>query len=93
MSQRQRREASGTTDPGGKPGAAMMWQGTRFTLPQPEDYPLEAIEAEENGQILKTIELILGDEQYATFRSKARTAGDAVNFLKSMARQVGRGNP
>lgn len=90
MSNRQRREATG--QPGPAPTAAVMWRGKRFTLPAPEDYPLEAIEAEEDGRTLKALRLILGQEQYDTFRTLARTAGDAESFSKAIMQELGRGN-
>ncbi|ANZ36476.1 hypothetical protein BBK82_10760 [Lentzea guizhouensis] len=92
MSQRQRREATGTTQTGGKPGSAVMWRGKRFGLPAPQDYPLDAIEAEESGQTLTALRLILGDDQYSTFRTLARTTGDADDFSKAIMRELGRGN-
>lgn len=90
MSNRQRREASGQAAPA--PKSAVMWRGKRFTLPAPEDYPLEAIEAEEDGRTLKALRLILGDDQYATFRTLGKTAGDAEDFSKAIMRELGRGN-
>lgn len=93
MSQRQRREATGNTHPSGKPGSAVMWRGKRFGLPAPQDYPLDAIEAEEQGHTLTALRLILGDDQYSTFRELAKTTGDADDFSKAIMRELGRGNP
>ncbi|UMP06787.1 hypothetical protein [Amycolatopsis sp. EV170708-02-1] len=57
MATRQRAEA--TSKPA-SPGAALavMWRGTRFTLPSPQEYPLEALEAEEEGKHLTALKLI-----------------------------------
>ncbi|KJK50419.1 hypothetical protein UK23_10475 [Lentzea aerocolonigenes] len=93
MSQRQRREAHGNTHSTGKPGSAVMWRGKRFGLPAPQDYPLDAIEAEEQGRTLTALRLILGEDQYATFRELAKTTGDADDFSKAIMRELGRGNP
>ncbi|MCP2248191.1 hypothetical protein [Lentzea aerocolonigenes] len=90
MSNRQRREASGQPAPA--PTSSVMWRGKRFTLPAPEDYPLEAIEAEEEGRTLKALRLILGEDQYLTFRELAKTTGDADDFSKAIMRELGRGN-
>ncbi|GGU46822.1 hypothetical protein [Lentzea flava] len=93
MSQRQRREATGNTHATGKPGSAVMWRGKRFGLPAPKDYPLDAIEAEEQGRTLTALRLILGEDQYATFCELAKTTGDADDFSKAIMRELGRGNP
>lgn len=93
MSQRQRREATGKANHGETPGSAVMWRGKRFSLPRPEDYPLDAIEAEENGQTLKALRMILGEDQYATLRTIAKTTGDADDFSRAIMRELGRGNP
>jgi hypothetical protein len=93
LSQRQRQEATGKNTLGPKPGSFVMWRGKRFSLPAPQDYPLDAIEAEENGRTLTALRLILGEDQYATFRTLARTTGDADDFSKAIMRELGRGNP
>ncbi|TWP47478.1 hypothetical protein FKR81_32505 [Lentzea tibetensis] len=69
-----------------------MWRGKRYKLPAPEDYPLDAIEAEEQGRTLTALRLILGDTQYDTFRAEAKTTGDAEDFSKAIMRELGRGN-
>ena len=69
-----------------------MWRGKRFTLPTPENYPLDAIEAEEDGRTLAALRMILGTEQYATFREIAKTTGDAENFSQAIMRELKRGN-
>lgn len=93
MSQRQRQEATGKYTPGPKPGSAVMWRGKRYSLPAPQDYPLEAIEAEENGRTLTALRIILGEDQYAAFRRDAKTTGDADDFSRAIMRELGRGNP
>jgi hypothetical protein len=69
-----------------------MWRGKRFTLPTPENYPLDAIEAEEEGRTLAALRLILGEDQYATFRTIAHTTGDAEKFSKAIMQELGKGN-
>jgi hypothetical protein len=91
MSRNQRREATG--QPAHAPESAVMWRGKRFRLPAPQDYPLEAIEAEEEGRTLKALRMILGEDQYATFRREAKTTGDADDFSRAIMRELGRGNP
>ncbi|WP_158885081.1 hypothetical protein [Amycolatopsis anabasis] len=92
MSKTQRAEATGQPTAKGA-GLAVMWRGKRFTLPRAEDFPLEALEAEEEGKHLTALKLILGVDQYATWRSLASKAGDADEFSETVMRELGRGNP
>ncbi|MBP2320493.1 hypothetical protein JOF56_000878 [Kibdelosporangium banguiense] len=91
MSTSQRAEA--TRKPATAHGPAVMWRGKRFTLPTPAAMPLEALEAEEDGKHLTALKLILGAEQYATFRTSAATAADAEDFSAQVMKELGRGNP
>ena len=91
MSNRQRREA--TRQPPARSEHAVMWRGRRFTLPSASEFPLEAMEAEEEGRHLAALRLILGSAQYATWRDLAKTAADAEDFSAAVMRELGRGNP
>jgi hypothetical protein len=90
MSNRQRREA--TQQPPARSEHAVMWRGKRFTLPSASEFPLEAMEAEEEGRHLAALRLILGDAQYTTWRGLAKTAADAESFSSAVMRELGRGN-
>ncbi|WP_026424671.1 hypothetical protein [Actinokineospora inagensis] len=91
MSSRQRAEATGNPAPTGSE-LAVMWRGKRFVLPSAEQFPLEALEAEEEGRHLAALRIILGDAQYRTWRSLAATAADAEDFSTKVMRELGRGN-
>ncbi len=91
MSTSQRAEATRKTSPA--QGPAVVWRGKRFKLPAPAQMPLEALEVEEEGKHLTALKLILGAEQYATFRALASTAADAEDFSSEVMRELGRGNP
>lgn len=91
MSARQRAEATGKTAATAS-ALAVMWRGKRFTLPRAEEFPLEAMEAEEEGKHLTALKLILGAEQYATWRALASTAADAEDFSSVVMAELGRGN-
>ncbi|MFE9747555.1 hypothetical protein ACFYOT_21850 [Saccharothrix saharensis] len=93
MSRSQRREATNRPTAPARSEHAVMWRGTRFTLPSASEFPLAAIEAEEEGKVLLSLRLILGDEQYKTWRSLAQTAADAEHFSQTIMRELGRGNP
>ncbi|SDC25843.1 hypothetical protein [Actinokineospora iranica] len=91
MSSRQRAEATGKPDTKSS-DLAVMWRGKRFTLPRAEEFPLEALEAEEDGKHLTALRIILGDTQYSTWRSLATTAADAEDFSTKVMKELGRGN-
>jgi len=92
MSAKQRAEATGKpANP--STNLTVTWRSTRFTLPTPDEFPLEALEAEESGKHLTALRLILGDAQYATWRTLATTAGDAEDFSAVVMQELGRGNP
>lgn len=91
MSTKQRAEATGKTNT--KAGPNVTWRGSTFRLPRAEDMPLEALEAEEDGKHLTALRLILGEIQYATFRSLAATAGDVEDFSAVVMKELGPGNP
>ena len=70
----------------------VTWRGTVFTLPTADDFPLDALEAEEQGKHLTALRLILGDVQYAAWRAQARTARDAEEFSAEVMGELGAGN-
>jgi len=71
----------------------VSWRGKFFLLPRPENFPLEALEAEEEGKHLTALKLILGADQYTTWRRLAVTAADAEEFSTVVMKELGRGNP
>lgn len=84
--------AETTRKPAAQNAPAVMRRGKRFTLPTPAQVPLEAPEAEEYSKHLTVPRLILGDDQYATFRTLAATAVDAEDFSAHVMKELGRGN-
>jgi hypothetical protein len=91
VSTRQRAEATkeirDTTE-----GLSVTWRGATFALPMAEDFPLDALEAEEAGKQLTALKLILGVEQYRTWRGLASTTKDAEEFSAQVMRELGAGN-
>ncbi|MEU7525453.1 hypothetical protein AB0A74_06955 [Saccharothrix sp. NPDC042600] len=90
MTARQRAAAKSKPAPASE--VAVTWRGTRFRLPTAEAFPLDALEAEEAGRHLTALRLVLGPEQYATWRSMASTAADAEEFSTVVMRELGVGN-
>jgi hypothetical protein len=91
MSSRQRAETVGKPS-SPEPGHTVTWRSKRFVLPSADDFPLEALEAEEEGKHLTALKLILGTDQYVTWRGLAATAADAEDFSAAVMKELGRGN-
>lgn len=70
----------------------MTWRKTTFALPTAEDFPLTALEAEEDGKPITALRELLGPEQFSTFRTLAATARDVEEFSAQVMRELGRGN-
>lgn len=91
MTATQRAEATNTPVPD-REGVRISWQGTEFVLPRAEKFPLEAMEAEEEGKYLRALRIVLGEDQYATWRELTRTAADVEEFAAAVMRELGVGN-
>ncbi|MCP3800319.1 hypothetical protein NLX83_13730 [Allokutzneria sp. A3M-2-11 16] len=89
MSKKQRAEATDAPSP--PAGKSVAWRGEVFDLPTPEEFPLDALEAEEDGKPLTALRLILG-EQYPRWRSLARTGADVQQFSEAVTAALGLGN-
>ncbi|GLY51296.1 hypothetical protein [Lentzea sp. NBRC 102530] len=92
MSTRQRAAATKTKTARASKDVTVQWRETTFTLPTAEDFPLEALEAEEEGRHLAALRVILGAEQYKAWRALARTAADAEEFSAVVMQELGAGN-
>lgn len=92
MTARQRADAVGKPSSSADNTQSVRWRGARFMLPTAADFPLEALEAEEDGKHLTALKLILGADQYATWRGLASTAADAEDFSAVVMKELGRGN-
>lgn len=92
MSTRQRAAATKTKRTSTSDEITVTWRGVTYTLPQADDFPLDALEAEEQGKHLTALRLVLGPEQYKTWRGEARTARDAEEFSSEVMTELGAGN-
>jgi hypothetical protein len=52
------------------------YDGVQYTVPHPKLWPLEAIEAQERGEVLGALKHVLGPAQYKKFKAKPRVAED-----------------
>ncbi|KJK48956.1 hypothetical protein UK23_15480 [Lentzea aerocolonigenes] len=92
MSTRQRAAATKAKTTRAKTDVTVEWRGETFALPTAEDFPLDALEAEEAGKHLTALRMILGEQQYKAWRALARTAKDAEEFSAVVMGELGAGN-
>ncbi|WP_440066441.1 hypothetical protein [Streptosporangium sp. OZ121] len=65
------------------------YDGTVYTVPAPLDWPLEVMDALADGRLTVAAQAILGDEQYAEFRSKPRTFRHLSELLDALSAAAG----
>lgn len=92
MSTRQRAAATRTKRTKASDEITVTWRGVTYRLPPADEFPLDALEAEEQGKHLTALRLVLGPEQYTTWRKDARTARDAEEFSRDVMTELGAGN-
>lgn len=64
------------------------FEDDEYTAPHPKYWPLDAIEAQEDGKITAFLKSVLGDEQYKKFKRKPRTLTDLENMLAALMDSV-----
>lgn len=62
-------------------------EGTEFRVPHPLDFPLELLETDNE---IEAIRLILGEDQWATYKATNPTVGDFYELSKAMSEAQGR---
>lgn len=65
------------------------FEGHTYTIPPSVEWPLDAIEAAEDGEIVRSTKLILGVEQWAEFRERHSKFGDLMEFMKAVEKVAG----
>lgn len=60
------------------------YDGESYTVPTPKLWPLEVVEAQEDGRFNAAIRELLGKEQYKTFRKKPRTLEDLDKITEAV---------
>ncbi|GAA2843898.1 hypothetical protein Acy02nite_68460 [Actinoplanes cyaneus] len=66
-----------------------VYDGETYTIAPSKDWDLDALDAMEEGQIVKPVKLILGTEQWATFKAKRRTIGDLNDMFEALQKAAG----
>lgn len=60
------------------------FEDVTYEIPAPKRWPLDVIQAEEDGKILAFLKALLGMEQYNKFVKKGRTIEDLDNFFNAL---------
>lgn len=60
------------------------FRSASYTIPPAKQWPLDVIEAQEEGKVVGFIKALLGDSQYKTLRKSATTIGDLDEFVGVM---------
>lgn len=65
------------------------FEGETYRIPPSKLWPLEAIEAAEDGRAVASTKLILGTVQYDKFRETNSTLGDLERFMDKVQEVMG----
>lgn len=69
------------------------FNGITYTVPASiNDQSLDVLEAIEDGRITAAVRAIIGDAQYAVFKSTKPTIGDLNVFFEALQKAAGWGN-
>lgn len=70
-------------------GIPVEYDGHTYTIPPSSKWDIDAIEAAELGQVVRSTKMILGAEQWAEFRKTHRTLGDLEKFMEAVSELTG----
>lgn len=74
-------------------GAEFSFRGETFTTLPIDDMPIEVLEATDEGNGLKALRLMLGDEAWSRFKALRPTFADLAEFSAELADAMGAGDP
>ena len=72
--------------------ATFTFEGAKYTIPEADEWSLDALEAYEDGKVATLIREILGAAQWATFKSKPRTVADLTALFEAAQVAMSAGN-
>lgn len=72
--------------------ATFDYDGVTYTVPDADEWSLDALEAYEDGKVATLIREILGSAQWATFKSKPRKIADLNGLFEAAQEALGAGN-
>lgn len=64
------------------------YDGEKYVVPVTKRWPLECVDAQEDGQLLKFVKNLLGEAQYKVFRGKPRVLDDVDDLLGEMYKVI-----
>lgn len=65
-----------------------VYDEEEYTLPHPKLWPIEAVEAQEEGRMIGVLKALLGEAQYAKFKRKQRTVQDINDLMEASFKAV-----
>lgn len=61
------------------------FDGENYTAPHPKRWPIEVVEAQEEGRVTIAVRGLLGEAQYSKFKKgKSRTLDDLDKFVEKL---------
>lgn len=70
-------------------GIPVQFNDVTYWVPDSSDWPIDALEAGEEGRSVTCTRLILGDVQWTEFRKTNKTVGDLERFMEEFQKVVG----
>lgn len=65
------------------------FDGQTYSVPPTMEWDLDVLEALEDGQIVKAVRALLGEEQYGQFKTKKRTVADLNALFEAIGAAAG----
>ena len=65
------------------------YDGNDYTIPPAKKWPLDAVEAQEDGKMIGFIKALLGEDQYKTLRKSANDLSQLDEFVGAMFDSMG----
>ena len=71
----------------------VQWRGLTFNIPSdPDDFPVDAIMAAEQGKVFTSLELILGPKAWAEFMKTKPVRRDGIDLNSAITKALGLGD-
>ncbi len=65
------------------------YDGNSYVIPPAKKWPLDAVEAQEEGKMIGFIKALLGDDQYKTLRKNTNDLSQLDEFVGAMFESLG----
>jgi hypothetical protein len=64
---------------------SFTYDSVKYTVPTPDEMDMSVIEDLEQGLVVAALKAVLGPDQWATFKSKPRTAKDLNDLMEKVS--------